>query len=191
MAAPASVEQQPDWYGSAIDLGDNWSKIPAGVVTISDDLTLAVTVNYHGKRLEETSKARCQQGFTCVVTAPAATPRMVQPNKDDLAAAWSATVFLGGTHTGIQITRSQQSGSRVFARAAIIDTRGRHEIGTATMEDVTGVIWLSAPLEIPQGKFQIELVPAPLDAAGGWDISPILNQTIKITNISRSPNAMP
>jgi hypothetical protein len=189
LAAPASVEQAPDWDGSAIDLGDDWSKIPAGGVTISHDLSLAVTMKYRGRLLEETSKATCQ-GTTRLVTAPQAAVSLVQPSKDDAAATWSATVFMGGTHPAIQIARSQ-SGSRVFARAAIIDTRGRHEIGTAVMDDVTGVIWSSAPLNIPHEHFRIELVPAPLDAAGGWNNSAILNQIIQITDISRSPNAMP
>ena len=189
MAAPASVEQEPDWDGSAIDLADDWPKIPAGVVTISYDLTLDVTMNYRGKLLEETSKVTCQ-GTTRVLTAGEAAVGLVQPTADDLAATWSAAVFMGGAKPGIQITRSQ-SGPRVFARAAILEARGRHEIGTATLDDVTGVIRLSAPLDLPQGHFQIELVPAPLDAAGGWNNSAILNQIIQITDISRSPNAMP
>jgi hypothetical protein len=189
MAAPAGVEQQPDWDGSAINLGNDWSKIPAGVVTISHDLTLAVTTKYRGKLLEETSKAT-RQGTTQVVTATQAAVGLVQPSKGDVVAAWSATVFMGGTKPGIQIARSR-SGSRVFARAAIIDARGRHEIGTAAMDHGSRVIWLSAPLDIPQEHFRIELVPAPLDAAGGWDSSAILNQIIQITDISRSPDAMP
>jgi hypothetical protein len=190
MAAPASVEQEPDWDGSAIDLADDWPKIPSGGITISRDLTLAVTMNYRGKLLEETSKATCQSTARVVTAHEGAVP-LVQPNQDETAATWSATVFMGGTRPGIKITRLSNSWSRVFARAAIIDSRGRHEIGIAVVDNDTGMIRLFAPLDIPQEHFRIELVPAPLDAAGGWNNSAILNQIIQITDISRSPNAMP
>jgi hypothetical protein len=58
--APARVRQQPSWSESAINLADDWPKIPSGSVTISRDLTLAVTLNFRGKLLAETSKFTSQ-----------------------------------------------------------------------------------------------------------------------------------
>jgi hypothetical protein len=58
---PSAAGNQP-W----IDLGDDWSKIPPGNVTVSRDLALTVTLRYRGKLLVETSKAT-SQGFSRVV----------------------------------------------------------------------------------------------------------------------------
>jgi len=108
--------------------------------------------------------------------------------------------------------------SRIFAKVIVVDGDRRKEIGTVATEQFSGggdmglgtgmgmggmgsvpttqpdllyTVQLLDSIPIPAGDFLLELVPAPVEAAIGWDDAPIVNQVVRISDIKRSNGTPP
>ncbi len=171
--------------GFQIDPSGEWAKLSPGSVTISRDVTFRITLNYKGKQLVET--VPCSRTATSqFMTLANATPAFAPPTPADLNNTWTATLRVNYNPPQLEIGRSG-AGSRVVARVALINKNVRTEIGSIDVrqgslgESVEG----STVPKFPDGDFQVELTPSPIDAATGLDMTPVLNQTIRIPTVKR------
>lgn len=165
--------------------GEAWQRLQPGDVMVSRAGTLRVSLDYRGGTISEIVPFS-KQSASLIVPLEKAMPRLVEPDDMDLSATWSAEVSsINGTP--ILKLRRSQGDNRILARVSLIDDPARLDIGTVELEggSLSACVSAPMPLNIPVGKVQLELTPAPVEAVGTWNTGAILNQVIRIGTIQR------